>query len=343
MGLVSDIMLTVDDGVKTAGEQFFNATAGGMTPVMTVLTTILLLLVGVNMAVGYYALSVKDTIQLATRICLVYLFAFSWSNFSLLYDALTTASQDLAITFFKIAASTDGSTTYTAMDKFAVQMSDTADGVARAQGSWTRGLVAGALYLVLAVLMAIYVLIVAYSKIMIAFLLGVAPLAMVLTIFERTKNLFEAWLSSFVGYLMYPIAASAVLSAIVKVAQVQFTEQERVENISQILGFLVVVFVGIFALKAIPQAASNITGNFNLATIAPEALRLTQKTGGMIGRHMPGAGKIRDLGTMAQGFKQGSGYSPDAAKRLHDRTIRERGAKIRERISAKRLLRGETT
>ncbi|WP_076650431.1 type IV secretion system protein [Pontibaca methylaminivorans] len=130
---------------------------------------------------------------------LVFLFARSWTNFGVIYDALSSASGNLAMSFFDNGASSPAA----AMDQFADQMSDVADGAARSVSSIARGMISALLFMVIALLMAAYVLIVGFSKIMIAFLLGVAPLAMIATIFDRTKNLFEAWLTSFVGYLLY--------------------------------------------------------------------------------------------------------------------------------------------
>lgn len=340
MGIVTDIMTTIDTSVMTAGERFFESTAAGMLPVMTIVTTILLVLVGMNMAIGYYQMTARDSIQLALRIILVYFFAFSWSNFGPVYDAFATASGDMAMRFFDVAATTGQDNTYAAMDDFAVQMADTADGVAKAQGSIVRGVLGALFFSLLALLMGIYVLIVGFAKIMLAFLIGVAPIAMVATIFERTKNLFEAWLSSFVGYLMYPIAASSVIATIVAVARQQFVRQENVNTISQIIGFLVIVFVGIFALKAIPSAAANITGNFNLANIAPQALRLGQTTLGGVARNLPGAQKLRDAAVVASAARAGTSDNPQKQAQDRDRELRERGAALRVRFDQMRLLRG---
>lgn len=341
MGLVTNIMTVIDQSVMNTGERFFSATAAGMTPIMTMATTILLILVGMNHAVGYYRMSGRDSIQLAVRICLIYVFAFSWSNFGTFYDAFSTASGDLAMTFFDVAASTGETSTYAAMDNFAVNMADTADGVARAQGSIMRGVLGAIFFLALSLLMAIYVLVVGFAKIMIAFLLGVAPLAIVATLFERTKNLFEAWLTSFVGYLLYPIAASAIIATIVAVAREQFVDQSDTDTISQTLGFLVVVIVGIFALKAIPQAAQHITGHFQLANIVPDALRLTHL--GVV--NAPGANSLRsraqNLRTMVQGFSNGPG-DPKQVAEERNRSLRERGASMRQKLADRRLIRGQS-
>ena len=267
MALVEDIIADLDEAVLDVGERYFTSTANALDPMLTIVTTLLIVLVGINMALGAYRMSTRDAWQLVSRIVLVFIFARSWANFGVIYDALSSGAGSLALSFFQ----GDTPSPAAAMDQFAIQMSDVADGAARSVSSIARGLIAGLLFIILSILMAAYVLIVGFSKIMIAFLLGVAPIAMIATIFERTKTLFEAWLTSFVGYLLYPVAAAAVIGAVVSMAEAQFMPQGEVRDFSMILGFLCVTFVGIFALLAIPTAASNITGSFNLANFAPEA------------------------------------------------------------------------
>ena len=308
---------------------------------LTIVTTLLIILVGINMAVGAYRLTMRDAWQIVSRIVLVFLFARSWANFGAIYDALSSGAGNLALSFFDGEAYTPEA----AMDQFAIQMSDVADGAATAQSAIARGVIAGFLFIILSVLMAAYVLIVGFSKIMIAFLLGVAPLAMIATLFERTKSLFEAWLTSFVGYLMYPIAAAAVIGAVVSMADAQFRPQAEVRDFSMILGFLCVAFVGIFALLAIPTAAANITGNFNLANFAPEAVRL-------VGRPMllpatavgAGAGMVGDAARVrAAALASGvlTGKTPALAARARDRAWAEKGADLRTKMRGINIMQGK--
>ena len=236
MALIEDILQDLDEAVLDVGEKYFTSTADALDPMLTIVTTLLIVLIGVTMALGVNRMSMRDAWQLVSRIVLVFIFARSWTNFGVIYDALSSGAGSLALSFFQ----GDTPNPAAAMDQFAVQMSDVADGAARSFSSITRGVVAALLMMILSILMAAYILIVAFSKIMIAFLLGVAPLAMVATIFERTKTLFEAWLTAFVGYLMYPIAAAAVIGAVVSMAGAQFTEQDRIENFSMAIGFLCV-------------------------------------------------------------------------------------------------------
>ena len=315
MAVVQKILGDLDEAVMNVGERYFTSTANGLDPMLTIMATLLIALVGVNMALGVSRMSTRDAWQLVSRIVLVFLFARTWTNFGLFYDALSSASGNLAISFF----AGDTPTPAAAMDQFSVQMSDVADGVAKAIGSIMRGAVSAALFVILSILMAAYVLIVGFSKIMIAFLLGVAPLAMMATLFERTKTLFEAWLTAFVGYLMYPIAAAAVIGAVVSMADAQFLEQAEIDRMGMIVGFLCVAFVGIFALLAIPTAAAHITGSFNLANFVPEALRLTAKPGGMAARFAAPRAEAAVSGAL-------TGKTPALAARARDRAWAEKGA-----------------
>ena len=332
--MIEDILGDLDAAVLDVGERYFTSTAEALDPMLTIVTTLLIVLIGVQMALGVNRMSTRDAWQLVSRIVLVFIFARSWANFGVIYDALSSGAGSLALSFF------DGDTPNpaAAMDQFAVQMSDVSDGAARAVSSIVRGFVAALLFIILSLLMAAYILIVGFSKIMIAFLLGVAPIAMIATIFERTKTLFEAWLTAFVGYLMYPIAAAAVIGAVVSMADSQFTPQARVEELSMILGFLCVTFVGIFALLAIPTAASHITGSFNLANFAPEALRLVAKPASMLGGRAAGGIKAR-----AEAFDSGfrTGKTPAMAERARDRSWAEKGADFRTKMRGIDIMQGK--
>lgn len=330
MALVETILGDLDAAVLGVGQEYFTSTANALDPMLTIVTTLLIVLVGITMALGVNRMSTRDAWQLVSRIVLVFIFARSWANFGAIYDALSSGAGSLALSFFQ------GDTLNPAagMDKFAVQMSDVADGAARATSSIARGVVSALLMMILSILMAAYVLIVGFSKIMIAFLLGVAPLAMIATIFERTKTLFEAWLTAFVGYLMYPIAAAAVIGAVIAMADAQWTPQAEVRDFSMTVGFLCVAFVGIFALLAIPTAAAHITGSFNLANFAPEALRAVATPGRMIGRYA--APRIEAAASGAR-----TGKTPGLAARARDREWAEKGAEWRRKMQGIEIMQGK--
>lgn len=277
MDSVSTILSTLDAAIASAGRQFFEATAASIGPIYTSLLGLLLALVGINMALNVYRIAMRDAVQLAFRIALVLMFGLTWRNFSQIYEALSNGLSDLALEYFRLGGGGVAASATAAMDDMANMMAGNVDSVSSAMSSIMRGVVAAVLYVVLGILMAVYVFIVGFAKLMIAFLLGVAPLAIGATIFEKTKGIFEAWLTAMIGYLMYPVASAGVIIAVVTVAHDVFRDAKDVTDLGSILGFFVIVFVGIFALMAIPMAVTHVTGQINLGTIAPQALRVAGK------------------------------------------------------------------
>lgn len=327
MNFVSRIVGDIDAAVQATAGQYFQVMSASIQSFYTGLLGLLFAFIGIMVALNVYAMAMRDAVQIGIRIVLVFAFALSWANFQVLYDVLTNTSQNIALSYFSIGgAGTNTTQPDIAMDQFSTDMANLVDTVTQAMGSIARGVIGALLYGVLAVLMAAYVLVVAFSKIMIAFLLGMAPLAMAATIFERTKTFFEAWLSSFIGYFMYPIAAAGIIGTVINVSKTfSTTGSPQTNTLGSILGFLVIIFVGIFALKSIPQAVSNITGQFNLASISPQALSLVGSPGGYLG------GKLK---TRAQAYKSGliHGTTPRMAGMNTDRHYADTGAAHRKRV-----------
>jgi type IV secretion system protein VirB6 len=290
MDSVSTILSALDATIHSVGQRYFEATANAIGPLYTALLTLLLVLVGINMALNVYRISMRDAVQLSFRIVMVLMFGLAWANFSQIYEAASNGLASLALEYFRIGGDEIGSSATAAMDDIATMMAGNVDSVSSAMSSIMRGFVAAILYVVLGVLMAVYVFIVGFAKLMIAFLLGVAPLAIGATLFEKTKGLFEAWLSALIGYLMYPVASAGVIAAVVTVAHDLFRHSKDVTDLGSVLGFFVIVFVGIFALMAIPSAVTHVTGQMNLASFAPQALRIAgkplEKTVDLAGRRM---------------------------------------------------------
>lgn len=231
---------------------------------------------GLGVALGSFAVRAGDIIQIIIRIILVFTFGLTWPNFEIVYFALTSAADALVTALFSAA----GGSAVDAIDsaeQFAQTAQATSSSVIRAEGSITRGLLGAGMYILLAALQAVYILIAGFAKIMIGILVGLAPFAIGATIFNRTQFLFEAWLSSLIGYLMYPVAAAGVMGFVATVANEVFDNRTDTALVG-ITGVVVIILVGLFALRAVPQIAANLTGQMNLAGIAPEALQIVGRS-----------------------------------------------------------------
>lgn len=136
MDLVSKILGMLDVAISETGRTFFETTARSLGPLFTAFLSILLVLVGINAALNVYRISMRDAFQLSVRIVLVLMFGLSWANFSILYDAFSTTSGNLALSFFGATGEgLSGSGAYQAMDGFSDKMANTVDAVSEAQGS----------------------------------------------------------------------------------------------------------------------------------------------------------------------------------------------------------------
>ena len=131
MNLVSQIVGSIDSAVLNTSSQFFQNTASSVLSLYTALLGLLFAFLGVMVALNVYAIAMRDAVQIGMRIVLVFAFGLSWANFSVLYDALTNTSQNLAMAYFSIGGSGLGSQPDVAMDAFATDMATTVDTVAQ--------------------------------------------------------------------------------------------------------------------------------------------------------------------------------------------------------------------
>lgn len=284
MAMVTEIMDFIDAAVNGAAAGTFGAVADKFGGMITVVATIAFAVFGLAVGLGVVTARAGDLTQLILRIILIFTFGLTWSNFELIYAGLTSTSDSLVTALFSVADTSGADSSVQLAETFANQAQETAAGVIRAESAIARGFLGAIMYLMLAALQAAYILVAGFAKIMIGILIGLAPFAIAATCLNRTQFLFEAWVSSLIGYFMYPVAAAGVMGFIVSVATRAF-DTSAPETLIGITGVVVIIIVGIYALWTIPQIASNVTGQLNLGGIAPQALSI-------VGRPATKAGAI---------------------------------------------------
>ena len=288
MAFVAEVMGFIDEAVGGAAEDTFVAVANGYGGIITVLAVLAFVMFGLAIALGIATARASDIMQLVVRIVLIFTFALSWSNFEVIYDALTNTSDGLVTALFSVSNGSSATSSVDLAEQFSDQAQVTAGSVVQAEGSIMRGVLGAVMYILLAGLQAAYILVAGFAKIMIGILIGLAPFAIGATCLHRTQFLFESWMSSLIGYFLYPVAAAGVMGFVASVADRAFRESDSTALIG-ITGVVVVIIVGIFALKSIPQIASNVTGQLNLAGAAPEALRIASSPAVKAGQVAKGA------------------------------------------------------
>jgi len=308
MAIVADIMGFIDTAVGGAAQDTFVAVANGYGGVITILAVMAFMVFGVAVALGVVTARTGDMTQLVLRIVLIFTFGLSWANFEVIYDALTNTGDGLVTALFSAANGGAATSSIDQAENFSAQAQETASSVIRAESAIARGFLGAMMYLLLALLQAAYILVAGFAKIMIGILVGLAPFAIAATCLNRTQFLFEAWVSSLIGYFMYPVAAAGVMGFVATVAERAFLAQSE-ETLIGITGVVVVIIVGIYGLLTIPQVASNITGQLNLGGIAPQALSIVSRPAIKAGEIGKGAAT-----QIASGFTTGGETAQRAAQ-----------------------------
>ncbi len=289
MAIVADIMGFIDTAVSGAAQDTFIAVADGYGGIITILAVMAFIVFGIAVALGVVTARVGDMTQLILRIVLIFTFGLSWANFEVIYDALTNTGDSLVTALFTTTDDSGAASSVDLAEGFALQAQETAGAVIKAESAIARGFLGAIMYLLLALLQAAYILVAGFAKIMIGILVGLAPFAVAATCLNRTQFLFEAWVSSLIGYFMYPVAAAGVMGFVASVAKAAFTSRNE-ETLIGITGVVVIIIVGIYGLLTIPQVASNITGQLNLGGIAPQALSIVSRPAIQAGQIAKGAG-----------------------------------------------------
>ncbi len=338
--IVTTILSAIDGVILNTGQTLFNSTVIQVSNVAFIMLSLLIILIGINTSLNVYKMSMRDSMQIIVRIVLVLIVGLSWNNFEVIFNALTNATQGLALSFFAPFKGEAGAATATqALDGFGDQMAQTTDNVAQAVSSYFRSLVAFFLNVILALLMAAYVIVVGASKIVIAFLIGFAPFAMICTVFDRTKTIFEGWLTTLVANLFYPIVAAGIVGTIVTVAQSIFQEGASDSILGDFMAFIVLMLAGAMAILKIPSIAHGLTGSFGVASFGPKPLTAAGAAfGGAAGATYAGRKMSNKLDAMRDTMRSGArradhadydGLSRDDRKSL-DRTeeLRAKGQEM---------------
>lgn len=107
-----------------------------------------------------------------------------------------------------------------------------------------------------------------FSKIMLALLIGLAPIMIATSIFEATKDYFHRWLSNLVSYAMFPLVISGVMATIIGMANSlvsRMGDPTEADSIGALLPFFAMVFMATGMIAAIPFIVKGLSGNIMMA------------------------------------------------------------------------------
>lgn len=284
MEFINTIIELIDERVGDIAETTFIRLAEILTGGLELLAGLLIVFYGFNLLFQATRFSFPQLIGLLLRIALIYMFLFTWDNFNVIYQAGNELFTSIGNTVRAYVAGPSASDAPDAATDMFQSLGEIIDLVVTGQSVVARALVGALLFVVLGVLSVVYILVVAYAKILLAVLIGVAPFMALFLLFERTRSMFEAWLAAVFGYLFYPVATGAVIG-IISGLLVEITVDVTPDtSLVSVLGFITVAGLGIKMLSDVPSIAASLTGQVNLGSMAGAAASAVNPMGAVKNR-----------------------------------------------------------
>ncbi|MGC1505319.1 MAG: type IV secretion system protein, partial [Sulfitobacter sp.] len=109
------------------------------------------------------------------------------------------------------------------------------------------------------------------ARLMIALLIGLAPIMIFLTLFDVTKDYFARWLSALVSFAIYPIIIAGVFATIIGVSEALIRElgdPDGASTIGAVVPFFMMMFMAQGFILATPFLVRAISGNIVMPALS---------------------------------------------------------------------------
>lgn len=243
MSVVTFFVETADDFLDTAAESQFGAVAATVGTVIALSSTLIVILIFINMAFQVRTVDGRTSFWLAVKIALVGIFATNWAQFNYLADGILNGIDSIAGSLIASVGGGEPGPSGTYSEEFD-QLINRLGEYLNAIGenlNWMAGALIDMLGVVLLSLLgALAAFLTIMSRMLIALLIGMAPVMIFLTLFEVTKDYFSRWLSALISFAIYPIIIAGVFSTIIGVANAlidRLGDPTSASNIGALLPF----------------------------------------------------------------------------------------------------------
>lgn len=321
MAIIETVLELVDDTVTGIAGGAYADVVSAVEPVIVASSVLVVVLVGINAILQIVPLTHSTATSLGVRIVVVNVFMI-YGNFTVVYETLTDAPAELGAAFLggltggEITDISDGvsSDLYSGLDLLYRQALDVGQAISQ-NGGWMAGALTSVLMFLIAALMAtVTIIIVSASKIMLAVLIAIGPLAIACTLFKQSAPIFEAWVKLAIGFAFVPLLVAAMAGFTIATAgAVSPADMSSVDTLGDTLSFLVVMMLGTGLMLLVPTFAQSLAAtNIGLASIGANAARL------------PGTTYRRTAASIRAGDDARRGFA--AAREGHGVTDRSSGA-----------------
>jgi type IV secretion system protein VirB6 len=274
MSVVTYFVETSQGYLDSAAETQFGAVAATVGTILVLGTTLVVILVCVNMIYQVRAMDGRTAFWLAVKIGLIGVFATNWVQFNAFSSAILNGIDSIA---GALVASVGGGTpgpSGTFAEEFDRLIAELGEylNAAGSELNWMAGALLDVLgVLLLSILGGLAAFILVASRLMIALLIGIAPVMIFLTLFEVTKDYFARWLSALISFAIYPIVVAGVFATITGVSSAligELGDPEGASNIGALIPFFMMVLMAKGFIIATPFIVRAISGNIMMPALS---------------------------------------------------------------------------
>jgi len=303
MGFIESTYVATLAFIEGVGQSEYMALAASLASTAQLLSSLLIILVLINMATQTRPMAVSDSIWLIVRFTLIALFMRSWSQFDAAFQAFDDMFTALGNQLLSASLGGNDTTSFAReldnLSNKAGQFANVQAGRLNILGSVMNGL----MVLLIGALGAFATLALIISRIVLAVLVGLAPVAIVASMTDATKSFFSSWLSAVILMLLFPLVLSGVFATVLAMGNntISGLEADAEMNIGTIIPVVMVLILSIIMVILSPVIVSMVGGSIELG-------RMTGAVGGMMSRAaLSGVGFAKKSGTGAGQAAYGAG------------------------------------
>lgn len=274
MSVVTYFVETSQGYLDTAAETQFGSVAATVGTLLVLGTTVVVIFVFLNMIYQYKAMDGRTAFWLAVKVGLIGIFATNWLQFNALSSAILAGIDSIA---GALVASVGGGvpgpsgTFAEEFDRLIAELGEYLN-AAGSELNWMAGAMLDIVgVLMLSILGGLAAFILVASRLMIALLIGIAPIMIFLTLFDVTKDYFTRWLSALISFAIYPIVVAGVFATITGVASAligELGDPEGATNIGALIPFFMMVLMAKGFIVATPFIVRAISGNIMMPALS---------------------------------------------------------------------------
>ena len=275
MGVVTWMVDTTDNFLDDAGQTTFGTVASQLGSVIAVGATLAVIGVFINMMFQYKSMDGRTAFWFALKLMLISIFSLNWIQFNAVASAIIDGLDQLAGGMVAGLGGGGAGAGYFAsafddlIEEFGNYLNAAGDNM-----HWMAGAMIGAIgAFLLGVIGALCGLVLIFAKIMLAFMIGIAPIMIALSLFDVSKDYFHRWLSSTASYALYPLVIAGVFSTLVGMSRSLMSElgdPSGASNIGALVPFFMMMFLAGGMIIATPLIVRSISGN--LMMVGPPSI-----------------------------------------------------------------------